>query len=38
MCLSLKDFYEKYCFSRINPTLNLIEMQLKRELYGMIQD
>ena len=38
MCMALKDYYERFCDRRDNPTFNLIEVELKREIYGIIND
>jgi hypothetical protein len=29
-CMSLKDYYERFCARKDNPTFNMIEVDLKR--------
>ena len=36
--MALKDYYERFCDRRDNPTFNLIEVELKREIYGIINE
>lgn len=33
-CLTLIDYYERFCNRLDNPTLNMIEVEMKREIYG----
>ena len=32
--MSLKDYYERFCNRLDNPTFNMLEVEIKRTLYG----
>ncbi|CDW77050.1 UNKNOWN [Stylonychia lemnae] len=36
-CMALKDYYERFCDRKDNPTFNMLEVELKREINEFIE-
>ena len=37
-CMSLKEYYEKFCNRFDNPTFNMLEVAIKKTINGALQE